>query len=131
MFNIDSKSDYGLILLSELSNKKGFMPLSRLVEKTGLPPRFIARIASNLVKHGVLESKEGKVGGYKILKSLEKINLLDFLYIFNKDLEIVKCQNNRFTCGFDKICGHKVFFKKRITEIFIQELKKWTLKDLI
>ena len=79
MFTISNKSDYGLILLSQLADKTEYISLKHLVESTNLPPRFIARIAAELVHHGVLISREGKVGGYKLVKSLNNISLYDYL----------------------------------------------------
>ncbi len=127
---MNNKSDYGLLLIAELSSTGDFIPLSRLVEKTHLPQRFIARIASDLVKNGILKSKEGKIGGYKLAKDLRKVNFLEFLQVFEKDSFLVKCEDPSYQCNFESLCTHKLSFRKRINNILSRELHKWTLADI-
>lgn len=131
MFTINNKADYALILISSLIDQNGFIPLSELVHNVHLPPRFLARIASELVKHDILQSREGKVGGYKLIRDLKKVTLFEFLNIFNKETNIVKCQKVRFNCLYGEVCNHKSFFKTTLNNIFLSELKKWTLEDLL
>lgn len=132
MFTINNKSDYALVLLGQLIKKeKDFVPLSKLVKKTQLPPRFVARIAADLVRHGILASKEGKIGGYKIVKKLSKVTLFEFLKVFEKDVYLVKCQNSKYHCDFKKVCNHNYSFSKKLTGIVTKELHRWTLGDFI
>ncbi|QQG44782.1 MAG: Rrf2 family transcriptional regulator [Candidatus Roizmanbacteria bacterium] len=131
MFTINNKSDYALLLVSHISSKKEFIPLSRLVVETKLPKRFIARIAADLARNGILESKEGKDGGYRLMKSLSKISLFDFLRVFEKDLRLVKCQISGYQCDFNRLCTHKNQLRQKIAGIFVNQLTNWTLQDLI
>lgn len=131
MFTINNKSDYALLMVSHLADRKEFVPLSVLVRETKLPQRFIARIASDLVKHDILESREGKVGGYKISKSLKEITLFEFFKIFEEDLRLVKCQLPGYECNFEVMCGHNNLFRGKLTGILVKELTKWTLQDII
>lgn len=131
MFTINNKSDYGLLILENLAQSTGYIPLSHLVEKTHLPQRFIARIAADLVRNGILESREGKIGGYKLAKRLDKVTLFDFLKIFEEDLHLVKCQMEQYVCNYKTICSHNAFFRKKLTTIVAKELNKWTLGDMI
>lgn len=131
MFAISNKVDYGLLIISKLSRADEYIPLSRIVEETRLPHRFTARIAADLVRHGILISREGKIGGYKLAKELKKITLLEFLKIFEQDIGITKCQDPQYKCSFEHLCSHHSFFRNKLTTIFTKELNNWTLKDLI
>lgn len=130
MFTMSNKSDYGLILLSQLKKEDKYVPMSVLVEKTDLPQRFIARIASDLVKHGVLKSKEGKVGGYKLAKTLDQVQFLDFLKIFEKNICIVKCNDEEYKCRYEKICMHKSYLNNFLVSVFKKQFKDVTLEDV-
>ncbi|MBI3620355.1 Rrf2 family transcriptional regulator [Candidatus Roizmanbacteria bacterium] len=130
MFTLNNKVDYGLLLVAELSKKNDYVPLSQLVEETQLPQRFIARIASDLVKHGVLASREGKIGGYKLAVDLKRVTLLDFIKMFERRLNLVKCEEHGYVCRFESSCVHKFFFRNKLNAILNTELKRWTLADL-
>lgn len=130
MLNITKQSDYGIILLSSLKDKKNFIPLSDLTGKTKLPKRFLARIAAQLVQHKLIESKEGKVGGYKLTKKANRINLYDYLKIFEGELNLAKCQDVDFRCRWENICHHKNFLTHKLSKILNNELKKLTLSEL-
>lgn len=60
MFNISKQSDYGLLMLEYLKDKRDYISLTEIVEKLKLPKRFLARIASKLVSARILLSREGK-----------------------------------------------------------------------
>jgi len=130
MLNISAQSDYGILMVSYLLKKKEYVPLSELIEKTNLPSRYMARIAATLTKNGVLESREGKIGGYKLTQKAIKMNLFDFLKIFEGDLTLVKCQKDGYNCPLDGVCKHNTFLKKTLSRILEKELKSFELLDL-
>lgn len=131
MLNISKQSDYGFLFLSYLVDKKNFVPLSELVKKTKLPPRFLARIAAELVKHKIVESREGKVGGYKLAKKATNVSLYNYLKIFEGNLSFVRCSEDNYSCQWENICCQKSFLKETLDKIVIKELKKWKLIDLL
>lgn len=131
MLNISKQSDYGLLFLSYLNNKKDYISLSELIAATKLPKRFLARIAASLSKAGIVESKEGKTGGYKLIKKANQINLYDFLKIFEGKLSFVNCSNHHYHCRWEHICYQKTFLREKLNRAVINELKKWSLEDLL
>jgi len=131
MLAITKQSDYGLILISFVYKKKGLVKLSELIKETKLPQRFLARIAAELTKHGLLISKEGKSGGYIISPKVKKISLYEYLTIFENDVVVSSCVDDDFDCKFEKICNHKDFIKKKLSVVLTKELKKIKLLQLI
>ena len=115
------------MLISFLKDKKGYVPLSNLLKELDLPKRFLARIAATLVKSGILESREGKIGGYRLAKKAINLNLYDYLKIFEGELAFVKCQDPSYDCPRQDYCQHKNFFKHNLTNILSKELKKYKL----
>jgi len=81
MFTISSESDYGLIIISSLLKNDSYVSLTDVVWKTDLPQHYLARIAGTLVRHGLLTSREGRDGGYKITAKVKQISLFDYLMI--------------------------------------------------
>jgi len=130
MFNLKSEIDYALIILSHLYKKNQIVSLSDLINETKLPQRYLARIAADLVKNGLLISREGRVGGYQITDKVKKISLYDFLKEFQGDLFIAKCSDKEYCCQYEKICDHKHFFTGKLNLIFKKELQKIKLTNL-
>lgn len=131
MLNITKQSDYGLLLISYLKDKKDYVPLSNLLKKTNLPKRFLARIAAELVQAKVLESREGKIGGYRLNKKTNKLTLYDYLKIFEGDLAITKCMNGDYKCQWDKFCQHKSALKHSLSDILSKDLKRYKLLQIV
>lgn len=130
MFTISNSSDYGLIIISYLLKKEGLVPLNDLVKGTKLPLRFLARIASELAKHNILESKEGREGGYKVADKVKKITLYEYLKIFEDDVETCKCCKENYCCDFKDLCEHGGFLQNKLKKILVDNLKKIKLTDI-
>lgn len=130
MFSISSQSDYGLIILSNLVGRKDFVSLTELVKNTNLPIRFLARIAAELAKQGLLESKEGRVGGYKALDKINEISLYDYLTIFERDIEVTKCCEADYSCEHENICQHHGFLQNKLNKILTEQLKRIKLIEV-
>lgn len=123
MFRLSQKADYGLILLSSLSRAQthppgeveatseshsvgvqepnNFVSISSIAKKNQISPKFLAQIAADLKKAGILTSKEGISGGYTLAKKPNKIRLLDVLKVLDGELVEGKC----FEDGHECVCG--------------------------
>jgi len=130
MLTITKQSDYALLFISKLIEKKDYISLSELVKDTKLPQRFLARIAAVLVSHKIVESREGKMGGYQLTANLKKTSLYDFLKIFEKDVAICKCSDDHESCQYSDICLHHHFLEGKLNKILVAQLKKVSLSEL-
>ena len=131
MLTITKQSDYGILMLSYVYKKKSIVSLSELIDKTKLPQRFLARIASVLKKNQLLISKEGKTGGYLIGDKVNKFTLYQYLQIFEKNVCFCDCCDDNSSCQFENICHHKTILKNKLQKIIIDQLKTIKLIDLI
>lgn len=131
MLSLTKQTDYALLFLERLAKEKSYLSLSQLIKETQLPPRFLARIASALVKNQIIESREGKIGGYKLTKKFYRISFFDFLKIFEKNLSPTDCLKKNHYCQYEKICRHQTIIKKEINFWLTQPLKKIKLKEVV
>jgi len=131
MLTLNKQSDYGLIILNKLIKEKKLVPLSRLVEETHLPPRFLARIAAVLVKKKFLISREGRIGGYMLSSSVDNYSLFDYLSIFEKNLTFLKCLTTKKKCKYDSVCCHKSNIKTKLNDIVLKQLKQIALLEIL
>ena len=130
MLKLSKKSDYGLLIVSKLLHTEEYVSLSKLVEHTKLPLRFLARISAVLAHNGVLMSREGRVGGYKLGKRFNALSVYDFLSIFERNLTMTGCQNDAGKCAFENICKHKDAVRCKLFKVILDDLKNVKLSDL-
>ena len=133
MFNLSSKSDYGLLLLSLLAKKKKneFVALSEISGESGLPYAFVSRIASQLAKAGLLKSKEGANGGHTLGKKPEDISVALAIEALDGPWQPTKCEDHDEICSHKDICPMTNQWQKNLKEKMWQVMENFTLKDLI
>lgn len=131
MFAISNQSDYAMLLLEYLADKRRPVPISKIVADLRLPARYLSRIAAKLAKERILKSKEGSKGGHKLAKPLSKISVLAILQIFEHDLRFTKCSADNYQCQFEKFCQHSVFWKNKLEQEFLAKIEKLTLAEII
>ncbi|OGK56783.1 hypothetical protein A3J15_02975 [Candidatus Roizmanbacteria bacterium RIFCSPLOWO2_02_FULL_38_10] len=131
MFALSNKTDYAFLFLEYLSRHDNAVPLSKFVADQGIPRRFMAQIASRLVRAQLVSSKEGISGGYTLKISPHKIPVYDVIRLFEGDLTVVKCNKKDFRCRYKIVCCHGDFFKDKLSKKLIKTLNGLTLKDVI
>lgn len=127
MFTLTKKADYGMALLSILAQKGrlGRVSLAELSEM-GMPRAFMGKIAGALVEAGILNSKEGKGGGFSLNYDPKEVQILEALEAIEGEVEPVSCDG----CPVEGGCGQQGFMD-RLTSDINQMLAKYTLEDLI
>ncbi|MFH0864130.1 MAG: Rrf2 family transcriptional regulator [Candidatus Gottesmanbacteria bacterium] len=133
MFTLSSKSDYGLLLLTLLagSHKNEFIPLSDIAVKSGLPKAYISRIASELANAGIIKSKEGLNGGYKLAIPPAKITIAQVTQILDGPWQPTKCTSKQKKCSLEKNCPMADNWQNRIKAKMWKIMDSYTLKDLM
>ncbi|MCL5438428.1 MAG: Rrf2 family transcriptional regulator [Patescibacteria group bacterium] len=101
MIKFSKREDYAFVLLNYLfkNNKKDFISLSEVALKYNISPNFLGNIANQLRKNKIIGAKEGKNGGYFLIKNPKKLKVGEILAIFSKNL-LTDC----FACPKEKFC---------------------------
>jgi len=122
MFNIETKTDYGFIIMLELAkhHKQGYLSLSEIASAKKLSAGYLAQLIYPLVKTGLIVSKEGKGGGYALAKDPKRIFVLEIIEAFDGPLHLVKCLKIN-----SKLCdGFHVCEAKKVWPIIIKEVRQ-------
>lgn len=91
----------------------------------GMPRAFMSKIAASLVENGILNSREGKGGGYGLNYEPKEIQVREALEAIEGEVEPVTCGG----CPVEDSCG-QVSFMDKLTEDINRLLEKYTLEDL-
>ena len=95
-------SEYAIRCLVSMAHSGGGLhSVKSLSDNLGIPYKFLGRLMSTLASEGVVESVQGKAGGYQIVRPLEDIRLAEIV-------DIVEGLDSYERCilGFDR-CDEK------------------------
>ncbi len=125
------EEDFALIFMSILSEnyQKGFIALSYVASKTKLSPLFLKHIVSKLLKSGLIKSKEGIHGGYKLVKPPESISIAEVLKAISGEIITPYCSHRECRVR-EKQCFCLPFWGKINKKIY-SYLDSVKLSDLI
>jgi len=75
------KCEYGLqaILYMAAQGNGCICPAEKISKKLNIPKEFISKILQSMTDSGIIESKKGKSGGFKLAKHPSKIKLIDIV----------------------------------------------------
>lgn len=130
-----SKSILVLVFISDKIRRgeTDYISAKVISELLNIPKPTLSVIFNNLMKAGILESKEGINGGVRFAKDPEKITLLDILMaienqksLFQTNFEL-KAKSKRP----DSVKKAVVDTLISVEEVMKRELKKTTLKDIL
>ena len=119
MFRINRQTDYGILILTSLV--QGSLPLSRgqsdrrptdrilsapeIATSTGLAFPNVSKILKALVRGGILESRRGVQGGYRLLRDPEWITVQEIIEALDGPISLTECADSGpEECGVGSLC---------------------------
>lgn len=129
MITIPKKVEYSIILIAFLAkNHQGTVSLTHVSKKLKLPYRFLGQLAGKLKEAGIVTSREGKSGGYELVKGWQKKNLYDLMEVLGENKRMVKCLGDE-ECVRAANCELKAIWNK-VEKSFIDQLKQIKLEEI-
>ncbi|RPI19281.1 MAG: Rrf2 family transcriptional regulator [Ignavibacteriae bacterium] len=125
--------DYGILAtfyIANNSNEKKYVGLKEIADATSIPPHFLSKVLSILVKNKILSSTKGLNGGFKLKRNATKINMLDIIKAIDGTDIFDNCLLGLKECSDENPCLIHDHYKI-IKEDFINLLSKETLQVLI
>jgi Rrf2 family protein len=108
---ISKKGEYALRAMCDLALHagEGCIRIEDISARQRIPEKFLEQILLQLRNAGLLESKRGVGGGYKLAKPPEEITLAGLLRIVDGRLAPVGCVSEwaRIECPEEDTCGLK------------------------
>jgi Rrf2 family cysteine metabolism transcriptional repressor len=102
---LTKNSDYAIRALVVLvESKKEFLSSREIAQSQNIPYQFLRRIMRELIESGLVASREGGLGGFKLRKSPESISIVDVIRIFQGDVRFSQCMFRKKLCGNRSVC---------------------------
>jgi len=90
--HISARADYAVRAMAELAvaPPEEFLSVEVLAARQGLPPAFLEAILSTLRRAGLVTSRRGSAGGYRLAAAAEEISVADVLRAVDGPLATVR-----------------------------------------
>ena len=133
---LSKKSKYGLKALLVLGQEAGHGPVlvSDISQREAIPQKFLEAILLELKRHGIVESKKGRGGGYFLRRRPADITFGEVIRVLDGPLAAVSCvsQTAYMTCAEcidEETCGVRLAMKE-VRDATARILDHRTLADV-
>ena len=130
---ITYKGDYAIraVLDLALHYGEGVITIHALAQRSDAPIKFLEQVLLNLKRGGFVESRRGKIGGYRLAKEPSQIRLGDVVRFIDGPIEPISCLEEKYSgCKDIKRCVLKNIWQEvaqRISEV----VDNITFEDLV
>lgn len=135
---ISQKAKYALralVSLARAEEAEESLIIADIAERNNIPRKFLEQILLDLKRHGILESRRGKHGGYGLLRPAHKITFGEVLRIVDGPIAPLPCLSKIAyrrcdDCGSEATCEVRRVFAK-VTDVTRAVLDTTTVADAI
>ncbi|NTW52335.1 MAG: Rrf2 family transcriptional regulator [Chlorobiaceae bacterium] len=124
-------TDYAVRALISLGMKPDSWVTAKAVsEEQAIPYQFLRRIMQELIKSGLVVSREGAGGGVRLARDPDTIRVKDVIEIFQGAVQVSECMFRKQLCSNRANCvlRHEIM---RIEQMVNDEFAKVTVGKLI
>jgi Rrf2 family protein len=74
---VSAKGEYAIEALLDLAlhDKEGFQPIQEIAARQGIPQRYLEQVLLQLKRAGLLESRRGSAGGYRLSRPTDQVTV--------------------------------------------------------
>jgi len=137
MRTISKRTQYGLKAMLALASRYGEGPvlISTLSKEESIPIKFLELILLDLKGHGLLESKKGKGGGYRLSRPPSTVTIGSLLRMMEGPLAALPCASESTfrpceECEDIESCGTRMIMRQ-VRDATAAILDRTTLADLV
>jgi Rrf2 family cysteine metabolism transcriptional repressor len=124
-------TDYAVRAIVHLARHDSqYKSSSRIASEEGIPLQFLRRILQALTKAGMVTSREGATGGFRLAVPPKDIRVSDIIRIFQGDIQLSECMFRRRLCSNRGTCVLRKRIKS-IEKMVNREFEKVTIASLL
>ena len=129
------RGEYALraLLVLGLNYKQSVLRIQSISQQQNIPKRFLEQILNDLKSAGVVESKRGVAGGYRLARPPEEISLATVIRHIEGALAPVSCVSEQFyekcSCPDEARCAIRSVMKEA-RDAVVKVVERLTVADL-
>src|SRR5580698_860618 len=135
VMKLSLRGEYALRALVVLGMNYGkeVLRIQTISDQQNIPKRFLEQILNDLKSAGIVESRRGVAGGYRLSRPPEKISLALVIRHIEGPLAPVSCVSEKFysrcTCPDEAKCGIRSVMKE-VREAIVKILEDVSVAEL-
>jgi Rrf2 family protein len=87
-------------------------PRKEIAREMDIPDQFLGKIAQQLARAGIIEIVQGPKGGFRLLVSPDKLNLLDVVEVVMGEIFLNDCVMRPDCCARSSLCAVNMVWEK-------------------
>ena len=129
------RGEYALraLLVLGLNHREPVVRIQMISDQQRIPKRFLEQILNDLRTAGIVQSRRGVAGGYRLARPPEEIKLSEVVRHIEGALAPVSCVSEKFyekcTCPDEMRCPIRSVMKE-VREAVVRIMEKMTVADL-
>jgi Rrf2 family cysteine metabolism transcriptional repressor len=128
------RSEYALLALIHLARAggEGYVSVAAMAEAQGLPGKFLEQLLMALKRDGLVKSRKGPHGGYRLARPAGKIPLAEVIRLLDGALAPTESVSTYFYESTPVERERKLLrIFKQIRDFVSKKLEKTTLADVV
>ena len=127
---ITTKGRYAVRVMAQLAkNEEKYLSVADIAQSQKLSQKYLEKIISPLSKAGLVESKRGVEGGYKLTRTPEEYNVKEILDAMGESTKVASCGGEE-KCPMAEKCDTMGIWHT-LNHLISDYLQSVTLKDLL
>jgi len=103
---LTKNTDYAIRALMALGQAPGkFVSARKISQDQGIPYSYLRKILQDLIKNGLVESREGGHGGVRLKVPPRTIRLVNIIRTFQGRIQLSECMFRKKICPNRKVCA--------------------------
>lgn len=130
MFGPTKTAAYAIQALAYLAERpEGVRGAERLSRRSGVPRAYLVKILHALARRGLVSTKRGYRGGYRLARSADEISAFDVVVAVDGPDVFQRCLLGLGKCSSKRACPlHPVWSKQRVR--IEERCRRLTLREL-
>jgi FeS assembly SUF system regulator len=130
MLRIGKLTDYATSVMAVLAELPDAVhSASDLAARTRLETTTVSKLLKQLAHSGLVESRRGASGGYRLARPASEISIADIVSAMEGPIGVTECSLHTGLCGHEAHCGTRGNWR-RISEVVEQALRGIRLSEM-
>jgi FeS assembly SUF system regulator len=131
MFRLNRLTDYGVVVLSQMSRSpKDLRTAPQISQETGVPLPTVAKLLNALAHEHLIESHRGAAGGYTLNRPAAEISVAEIIQALEGPIALTACvEGSDYDCEVASICPMRGNWD-RVNKAIYGALSEVTLADM-
>jgi FeS assembly SUF system regulator len=106
MLRIAKLTDYATVVLAALAERpETHASAAELAARARLEPTTVSKVLKTLAQAGLVESRRGAAGGYRLGRAPAEISVADVIIAMEGPIGLTECQLHAGLCHHEAHCG--------------------------